>query len=104
MEWFYLIGLLLAITGMGIIDWRYKLAFWHNRQRAMATIGTGMAIFLVWDFLGIFLGIFKHGGSPYSLPFTLAPEFPVEELFFLFLLCYCTLVIYNGVSRWRSRI
>lgn len=104
MEWLYLISILIGITGMAIIDWRYKLAFWCDKKRTIATVAVAVLIFIVWDFLGIFLGIFMHGQSPYALPFTLAPEFPLEELFFLILLCYCTLVIYNGVSSWRSRI
>ena len=104
MEWSYLAGIFVGIAGMAIIDWRYKLAFWRNPRRTAATVFTALGIFLLWDFFGIVLGIFRHGGSPYSLPFKLAPEFPVEELFFLFLLCYCTLVIYNGVATWRSRI
>ena len=89
---------------MAILDWRYKLAFWLDAKRTAFTVLAAMAIFILWDFFGIFLGIFLHGSSPYQLPFTLAPEFPLEELFFLFLLPYCTLVIYNGVSKWRSRI
>jgi lycopene cyclase domain-containing protein len=104
MEFLYLASLLFGIAGMTIIDWRYKLAYWKNAKQTAATVGTAMAIFIVWDFLGIFLGIFFHGGSSYQLPFTLAPEFPLEELFFLYLLTYCALVIYNGVSQWRSRI
>lgn len=104
MQWAYLLFLLFAISGMALLDWRYKLAYWHDAKRTLATVFASMAIFILWDFFGIFLGIFIHGNSPYQLPFTLAPQFPVEELFFLCLLAYCTLVIYNGVSKWRSRI
>ena len=103
MQWLYLVGLLIGIAGMAVIDWRYQLAFWKDARRTLTTVGLAMLIFILWDFFGIFLGIFFHGASTYSLPFTIAPEFPLEELFFLFLLCYCTLVIYNGVSSWRSR-
>lgn len=99
----YLLGLLISIAGMAIIDWRYKLAFFHDKKRTLLTVGIGVAVFLVWDILGISLGIFLHGESKYSLPFTLLPEFPIEELFFLILLCYCTLVIYTGASKLWSR-
>ncbi len=104
MQWLYLLSLVVGITGMAIIDWRHKLAYWHDKKRTVMTVLLAMAIFILWDFLGIFLGIFFHGESPYQLPFTIAPQFPIEELFFLCLLAYCTLVIYNGVSKWRSRI
>lgn len=104
MTFAYLAGLLIGIAGMATIDWRYKLAFWRNKKQTWAIVLTAMAVFLVWDFLGIWLGIFIGGTSQYQLPFSLAPHFPLEELFFLFLLSYCTLVIYSGVHTWRSHI
>ena len=99
MQWAYLIRLIVAIFCMGLIDRRYKLALWHDRRRTIATLSVAVSIFIVWDILGIGLKIFFHGGSNYSLPFTLLPEFPVEELFFLILLCYTTLIIYLGASK-----
>ena len=104
MEWFYLIALCVSIAGLAIIDWRHKLAFWHAPKRAAVTVSLSVLVFILWDFFGIFLGIFHHGGSAYALPFRLAPEFPLEELFFLVLLSYSALIIYTGVSSWRSRI
>ena len=104
MQWFYLIGLLIGITGLLIIDRRWKLAFWLDAKRTIATLGTAIAVFVLWDFLGIFLGIFYHGESKFSLPYTLAPEFPIEEIVFLFLLSYSALIIYQGVQAWRSRM
>jgi lycopene cyclase domain-containing protein len=97
----YLAGLLVGITGMAVIDWRYKLAFWRDRKRTILTLAISIGVFVVWDILGIMLGIFFHGGSKFTLPLRLLPEFPLEELFFLLLLCYCTLVIYQGaITRW----
>jgi hypothetical protein len=32
----------------------------------------------------------------------LAPELPLEELFFLTLLCYLTMNAYGAISRWLS--
>jgi len=104
MQWFYLIGLLIGISGLLIIDRRWKLAFWKEPKRTVATLFTAILIFVLWDFLGIFLGIFHHGGSPYALPYRLAPEFPLEEIVFLFLLTYSALIIYQGVQLWRSRM
>jgi lycopene cyclase domain-containing protein len=99
----YLAGLLVSIAGLALLDRRFTLAFWFNAKRTSFTLGSAVAIFLVWDVLGITLGIFKHGMSPFSLPFTIAPEFPIEEILFLFLLCYSALLIYRGVGLWRSR-
>jgi len=104
MQWFYLIGLLIGIGGLLLIDHRWKLAFWRDAKRATMTLLVAIIVFILWDFLGISFGIFFHGGSSYSLPFRLAPEFPLEEIVFLFLLTYSALIIYHGVQLWRSRI
>lgn len=95
----YLICLLVGIAGLLIIDRRYKLALWLDAKRALITIGIGILLFSTWDLLGIKLGIFFHGSSIYTLPFRIFPEFPIEELFFLFLLCYVTLLLYQGAKK-----
>lgn len=99
----YALGILGGIAGIALLDRRFKLAFWHDAQRTWLTIGVAMAVFIIWDFLGIGLGIFRHGASPFMLPFTILPEFPIEELLFLFLLSYNTLTLYRGVQLWLSR-
>jgi len=104
MQWFYLIGLLIGITGLVIIDRRWKLAFWRDSKRTAMTLSVAIIVFVLWDLLGISLGIFFHGGSAYALPFRLAPEFPIEEIVFLFLLTYSTLIVYEGARLWQSRI
>jgi len=104
MQWFYLIGLLIGISGLLLIDRRWKLAFWRDGKRTAFTLIVAVLIFVLWDFFGIYVGVFFHGGSQYSLPYRLAPEFPVEEIVFLFLLTYSTLIVYHGVQLWRSRM
>lgn len=99
MEWLYLISLIVSIGCLGLLDWRYKLALWYDRRRTLITLSIGVLVFIVWDLLGIQLGVFFHGNSQYSLPLRLLPEFPVEEIFFLILLCYCTLLIYRGAEK-----
>jgi len=104
MQWFYLISLLVSIGGLALVDQHWKLAFWRNAKVTTTTLLTTIAVFILWDFLGIFLGVFFHGNGAYALPFRLAPEFPIEEILFLFLLAYSTLIVYHGVQLWRSRI
>lgn len=94
----YSIGLLLAIGGVTLMDWHGKLAFWYDARRTILTVGAAMILFIVWDLLGIHFGIFFMGSSPYMLGIHLWPQFPVEELFFLFLICYMPLLIYRGVE------
>jgi lycopene cyclase domain-containing protein len=103
-EWLYLVGLSIGLTGLGAIDWRYRLAiFSSERRRSLITIAIAVSLFIVWDALGIFLGIFFHAGSPYGLPLRLAPEFPLEELFFLTLLCYNALIVYRFAGRSKQK-
>ena len=103
MQWYYLIGLLIGISGLLLIDCRWKLAFWRDSKRTALTLLVAVLVFVLWDFFGIYVGVFFHGGSDYSLPFRLAPEFPIEEIVFLFLLTYSTLIVYHGVQLWRQR-
>lgn len=103
MSLMYLGALLLSIGGVALLDRRFKLAFWYDRKRTAITLAIGLAVFTVWDLVAIYLGIFLHGGSPYSLPFTLLPQFPVEEIFFLALLCYCSLTLYRGAEKLWPR-
>ena len=96
---YYLIALLVSITCVGLIDFRYKLAFFKDPRRTITTIVPSMIIFTIWDVIGIHLGIFFHGKSHYSLLHRLTPNFPYEEIFFLFLLSYVSLVIYLGAVK-----
>ena len=99
MMWSYLSGLMIALGCLSLIDRKLKLAFWYDARISLQTIAATVGIFVVWDLLGIALGIFYSGGSAYSLPFMILPEFPIEELFFLVLLSYTTLLLYRGLQR-----
>lgn len=99
----YLFGLLLSIIGMSLLDRRFKLAFWYDRRRTLLVVLLSIIVFTIWDLSAIGLGIFIHGSSQYMLPFTILPHFPLEEIFFLALLCYCTLVIYRGGEKLWQR-
>lgn len=96
---FYLIGLLFSITGLGLLDWRHKLAFFYDAKRTTITLGIAIALFVIWDVTAISLGIFFHGGSDLTLPIRIIPEFPIEELFFLFLLTYVVLIAYRFFTK-----
>lgn len=95
----YLLGLCIAISGLVVIDYRFKLAFFYNWRQTALTLAIAIGLFVVWDIAGIALGIFFHGGSTWTLPIRLLPEFPIEEVFFLFLLTYVTLVSYRYFKR-----
>lgn len=98
----YLFVLLFSLLGMCIVDKKHKLAVFYNLKRTAATVFLGVLGFIVWDVLGILLGIFFSGNSKYMSGLYLGPEFPVEEFLFLTFLCYFTLIIYRfGESKWH---
>jgi len=87
----YLAGLLVSLVGMTVLDARYRLFFWRAPWRAAAVMLVGVAFFLLWDVLGVGLGIFFIGQQHLLTGVLLAPDVPLEELFFLVLLCYTTM-------------
>lgn len=99
MQFAYLGALLLSLGGLTVLDWRFKLAYWADSRVTILALACSAALFLVWDIAGISLGIFLHGNSNYALPFTIISEFPVEELFFLVLLVYVTLLVWRASER-----
>ncbi len=100
---YYLLALLIAIGGLVASDFRWKLAFFYDPLRTLKALAPTLLFFIVWDAAGIGSNIFLYGGSRYSLGLLLAPEFPIEELFFLFLLTYTALLIYR-ISKKCIRI
>ena len=98
----YLVALAISITGMALIDRRWRLFFWRDARRAAIVLAVGLVFFVVWDLFGIGLGIFFRGETSFMTGLQVAPELPVEELFFLTLLCYLTMNLYGLLSRWSS--
>ena len=100
----YLLALLIALTGMVMLDRRFRLFFWAAPRRAAFVLLVGVAFFVVWDLAGIGLGIFFRGNPGLLTGVLLAPELPLEELFFLTLLCYLTMNLYGFFAhRWLKR-
>jgi len=95
----YLIALLVSLAGLTLADFRWRLALFQNSKRTLATLGLGVASFLIWDLLGIGFGIFFKGDSPHLLGIDILPQVPLEELFFLTLLCYTLLLSHLAFSR-----
>lgn len=94
-SWWYLAALLGSLIGMTLLDHRHKLVFFRHGKASAIAVSVGVLFFAAADLLGIALGIFFRGDSPYLSGITIAPEFPLEELFFLTLLCYSILAVYS---------
>lgn len=95
----YIAGLIFGLCGMAIIDYRFKLALFRDARRALRTVGTAVLFFVIWDIAGIGLTIFYDGAGQYTTGLLLGPNFPIEELFFLTLLTYTTLVVWIAIER-----
>lgn len=103
MNLLYLAALLVSIGGMVMLDLRFKLFFAAAPRRAAVVLVVGLALFLAWDVAGIGLGIFFRGNPELLTGILLAPELPLEELFFLTLLCYFTMNLYGGAKLLLDR-
>ena len=95
----YLLGLLAAIGGLLVLDARFRLFLFAAPLRAAVVLGIGVAGFLAWDLAGIGLGIFFEGRRELLLGIDVAPEVPVEEVFFLLLLCLTTMEAFTFAAR-----
>ena len=103
MNFLYLAALLVSLTGMVMLDRRFTLFFWQDARRATLVLTTGIVFFLIWDLTGIDAGVFVRGEGQWMTGIQLAPELPLEEVFFLTLLCYMTMNVFVAVSRVVSK-
>ena len=100
----YLGALLVSLAGMVVLDLRFRLFFAIAPVRAAVVLALGIAFFLVWDLAGIGAGIFFRGNPGLLTGVLIAPELPLEEVFFLALLCYLTMNLDSWWSSSRRRI
>ncbi|MBO1752863.1 lycopene cyclase domain-containing protein [Actinotalea sp. BY-33] len=98
MSFAYGVALLISITGMVVLDHRFRLFFFADARRAAVVLVAGVLFFVVWDLVGIATGVFFRGETEFMTGLQLAPELPVEEIGFLTLLCYLTMNLYAGAG------
>ncbi|KAE8763167.1 lycopene cyclase domain-containing protein [Georgenia thermotolerans] len=91
--WLYLATLLAALGCLALLDRRWRLVLWADARRGAVVVAVGTALFLLWDVAAISAGFYERGGSAGMTGVLLAPELPLEELFFIVFLCYLTLVL-----------
>ncbi len=59
MQYYYLLALLTAFTGVLSADYRLKLVLFRNARLAGWMIAGSVVFFLVWDILGLLLNVFS---------------------------------------------
>ena len=99
----YLAGLLISIAGLVVLDLRLRLFLGAAPVRAAIVLVIGVAGFLAWDAAGVHLGIFFEGRQQLLVGIDLAPDIPLEELFFLILLCLSAMEAFTFAQRLLSR-
>ena len=103
MGFLYLGALLVSLAGMVVLDLRFRLFFAIAPVRAAIVLALGIAFFVVWDLAGIGAGIFFRGNPGLLTGVQVAPELPLEELFFLALLGYLTMNLYGWLRSAAQR-
>ena len=98
-QWSYLAALLLALACIALVDHRWRLVLWSDPRRGAVVLVAGVVFFLAWDLLAVHFGFYRRSGSHLMTGLQIAPEVPVEELFFVLFLCYVTLVLHTLVDR-----
>ncbi|MDO5744370.1 MAG: lycopene cyclase domain-containing protein [Micrococcaceae bacterium] len=98
----YLSILLALIACMVLLDARFRLVIFASPLAASVALLGGTGIFLLWDIIAIDQGIFLHRDSPLMTGIMLGDQLPLEEAFFLFFLCYQSMVLLNGYLAWRT--
>lgn len=93
MSHFYLLALIISLTGLAFLDWRHKLAVFYRPKPALLIIGVGLAFLVVLDVIGISLGIFAHNPEFTSGLNLVTPDLPLEEFLLLILIMYTTLIL-----------
>jgi lycopene cyclase domain-containing protein len=99
----YLTALLISIIGLGLLDYRHKLALFCKPVRAVVVISAATTGYLIWDLIGISNGVFFRGENNLMTGILLSDELPLEELFFLVLLSYNILLVYLFAARRFAR-
>lgn len=95
MQYYYLLALITSIAGLLYADYRYKLMWWYNRKQATICLVAGVTFFLLWDIVGIVLGVFATNQAWVSGWHVITPNLPIEEFLFLGLLSM------NCMIGWR---
>ena len=95
MSWLYLASVVAATVCMGLVDRRWRLFVFARPRAALTALAVGFVFFLVWDLVAIELAVYSKGESPGMTGIDVAPELPVEELFFITFLCYVTGVLHG---------
>ena len=96
-RYYYLIFILFSLVCLYYLDYKKKLVFFAMPRKSAVVLVVTVVFFLLWDTAGVALGIFSTNQRFVSGLNLGHPDLPIEEVFFLTLISYVTLLIW----RWR---
>lgn len=99
MSSYYLLFLIFSLSGLTILDYRFKLVWFDDWRRAIVALLPVYLLLVAWDLFGIAFKIFYMGQSKYMLGFEVLPNVPPEEFFFLGLLVYLPLLLWRFMTK-----
>lgn len=99
----YLAALLVSIAGLVVLDARLRLFLFAAPLRAAVVLAVGVGGFLLWDAAGVAAGVFFEGPSGLLIGVDLAPDIPLEEVFFLVLLHLSAMDVFLLAQRLLTR-
>lgn len=102
MTWIYLLCILIPGLCMLLVDRRWRLFAFRRPLHAFVAVLVGFVFFLAWDIVAIELGVYVRGESSAMTGVEVAPELPLEEIFFILFLCYVTGVLFGIFARLLS--
>lgn len=100
----YLAGLLVSIAGLVVLDLRLRLFLFAAPVRAVIVLVAAVVGFLAWDLAGVGAGVFFEGRSGLLVGVDLAPQVPLEEVFFLLLLALTAMDAFLLAQRYLPRL
>jgi lycopene cyclase domain-containing protein len=100
MQILYVSVLLFSLIGLVVLDKRYSIVLFQKQyQTWVRAIGYTVLLFLGIDVLGVLLRVFATNPA-YVIGIWILPGTPFEEVCFLVLVSYITLLL----GRWRKVI
>ncbi|WP_110240041.1 lycopene cyclase domain-containing protein [Nocardioides gilvus] len=104
MSLLYLGFVMVSMACMGLVDRRWRLFLFDRPKVAVVAVAVGFVLFLVWDLVAIEVGAYSKGASPAMTGIEVAPELPLEELFFITFLCYITGVFHGLFTKVLAHV
>lgn len=99
-EYVYSLALGFSLVGLFGVDVRFKRVFFSLSHRPLTSIATTVVavvfFMLLWDYLGVKLGIFSTNQSLVLGLHLGNPDLPIEEVLFLTLCTYLSLILQGG--------